>query len=957
MGVVYRAYDDRLNRAVALKVLPPEVVSDPERKRRFIQEARAASALNHPHIVTIHEINAVDGIDFIVMELVEGKTLHELIPEGGLLIAEGVEYALQIADALAAAHSKGIVHRDLKPANVMVTSAGSNGCHVSSLKILDFGLAKLAAADDTAPTGTHSALTEAGAILGTAAYMSPEQIDGGLIDSRSDIFSFGAVLYEMVSGRRAFPGGSALVTISAVYRTEPEPLGSGVPASLKEIITKCLRKKPGERFQSIGDVRLRLAKLKSELSPSVPRGRRNARRFATTFVSVALVGVLSWIWIGSRNTSWAYSQIPEVRRLMSTYDYQSALLLSDKVQKYIPNDRDFKQLLTEESWEGPVKSNPSGASVSIRAYGSANDRWQELGTTPITNARIPRGALEWRFTKSGYQEAHFISNALIPEQAPMNVTMAEAKDVPEGMVYIPGASPFGLTLDSLIHITANVRPFYLDKLEVTNRQFKEFVDKGGYSRRDLWKQPFIKDGHEISWEKAMELFRDKTGQPGPKTWSLREYPQGQDDYPVTGVSWYEAAAFAEFVGKALPPVSYWNRAAMPQLIPHLIIPRSNFSRMGTQKVGEGGMNPFGTYDMAGNVTEWCWNEEEPGLHYSLGSSWNEPIYNFGAADKADGFDRGPAKGFRLAKFIDNVTDDAEMRPLRRLPTDYNTIKPVSEGVYQGFLRFYTYDKTALNAKTEKSVDDHYWKREKVTFDAAYDNERMIAYLFLPKNAKPPFQTVVFFPGLNVQTETNSENMVDIGIFSFLMRSGRAVVYPIYKGTYERGTGVGIPRGTMSHRDSRVQQFKDFARTIDYLEARSDIDINKLGFYGISWGGGIGAHFPALEKRIKVNVLVHGGLRMDPALPEVEHFNFASHVTIPTLMLSGKYDFGFPVKTSQIPMLQRLGTPEADKCRLEFEIDHEFLPEEFPKETLAWLDHYFGPVDGGPSVPFDRKRCT
>ena len=205
MGEVYRARDARLGREVAIKVLPAERVADEGRKRRFVQEARAASALNHPNIVTIHEIESTEGVDFIVMEYVPGQTLDGLIPKHGMRLGEALRMAIPIADALAAAHSRGIVHRDLKPANVIVTREGV-------VKVLDFGLAKLVAdeTDDTGETLTTASgsgvLTRPGVVTGTAGYMSPEQATGGNVDARSDVFSFGAVLYEMVTGRWAFAG-------------------------------------------------------------------------------------------------------------------------------------------------------------------------------------------------------------------------------------------------------------------------------------------------------------------------------------------------------------------------------------------------------------------------------------------------------------------------------------------------------------------------------------------------------------------------------------------------------------------------------------------------------------------------------------------------------------------------------------------------------------------------------
>jgi len=265
MGVVYKARDTRLNRLVAIKVLPPDKTADPARRSRFFQEAQTASALNHPNIVTIYEIDRDADCDFIVMELVPGRTLDAAIGRG-LKLADTLKFAIQTADALTAAHRAGIVHRDLKPGNVMVTDGGT-------VKVLDFGLAKLteaaASADDETRTVNAAAppLTERGAIVGTVAYMSPEQAEGKIVDARSDIFTFGSLLYEMVTGHRAFHGDTKMSTLSAILRDDPKPLsqsGAQTPRDLEKIIARCLRKDPARRFQHMDDIKIALDELKEE---------------------------------------------------------------------------------------------------------------------------------------------------------------------------------------------------------------------------------------------------------------------------------------------------------------------------------------------------------------------------------------------------------------------------------------------------------------------------------------------------------------------------------------------------------------------------------------------------------------------------------------------------------------------------------------------------------------------
>ena len=265
MGEVFKGLDTRLKRPVAIKVLPPDAVSDPERRARFIREARAASALDHPNIITIHDIAEEEGVSFIVMQYVEGRTLREVIRLGELDLPKKLDIAIQVADGLARAHQEGIVHRDLKPDNVMVTSD-------ARVKILDFGLAKLTEASEPSEEGAtkdrEAPLTQEGLILGTPAYMSPEQAQGRTVDARSDIFSFGAVLYELISGRQAFSGDTTLSILASILRDEPKRVGElspSIPLDLEKLVLRALRKDPDRRWQSMGDLLVTLKDVRDEM--------------------------------------------------------------------------------------------------------------------------------------------------------------------------------------------------------------------------------------------------------------------------------------------------------------------------------------------------------------------------------------------------------------------------------------------------------------------------------------------------------------------------------------------------------------------------------------------------------------------------------------------------------------------------------------------------------------------
>ncbi|HEU4525670.1 MAG TPA: SUMF1/EgtB/PvdO family nonheme iron enzyme, partial [Gemmatimonadales bacterium] len=524
-------------------------------------------------------------------------------------------------------------------------------------------------------------------------------------------------------------------------------------------------------------------------------------------------------------------------------------------------------------------------------------------------------------------------------------------EAPAEMVWVPGGA-FELYMPGLDHLEPEpTGAFYMDRHEVSHRDYKRFVDAGGYSDPKFWRQPFVDDGREVAWKDAVARFTDRTGRPGPASWELGSYPDGSGELPVAGVSWYEAAAYAEWAGKRLPTIFHWNRAAFT-VASSRIGPLANLSGKGPVPVGSTqSMNRFGVYDLAGNVREWAWNETGRGdARFILGGGWNDPDYAFVDAYGQSPFDRSPTNGFRCIRPVESEANRAALERVIKMPTrDFRAETPVPDSVFAQYLRLFAYDKTPLEARIEEEKETSTWVRQKITFNAAYGGERMMAYLFLPPSGKPPYQVVVLFPGSGV-IDMRSSAALEPGRADFLPKTGRAVMYPIYKGTFERGGDLhsDYPAETTFYRDYVIMWGKDLARSIDYLETRPDIDGGRIAYYGFSWGGAMGAILPAVEKRIKANVLYVAGMLFQRALPEADQINYITRVTQPTLLLNGELDFFFPQETSQLPMFELLGTPPEHKKRLVFPGGHSVPREEQIRESLAWLDRYLGPVGPGPN---------
>jgi dienelactone hydrolase/predicted Ser/Thr protein kinase len=923
MGIVYRGLDTRLGRPVAIKVLPAEATADLERHRRFVREAQSASALNHPNIVTIYEIGEDAGTTFIAMELVEGAPLDRILARGELPLTTALDYAVQIAAALAAAHARGIVHRDIKPANIVITPDGR-------AKVLDFGLAKLIERAPSESTITAMA-TMPGTLIGTLAYMSPEQAEGRPIDARSDIFSLGAVIFEMIAGRRPFASTSDLGLVTAILRDPPPPLRTlrpGVPPEIEAILDRALAKNPAGRYPDAGAMRADLAAAHArQTRPPEAGWRRPSVLVPVALLLVAAAAFGVWQTVNGRRARWAREvAIPEIERLEQSEQSLQAVRLARDAERYAPAEI----ARARDTWlRLDITTDPEGAEVAIRNYLDVKGVWEPLGATPLRGYPLPQGLYRLRIAKPGYES---LDVGYLPGRPPIRLTPAGSGEpgmllVPGGRIVVGAATPVDLS------------DYLIDKFEVTNRDFKRFVDDGGYRKPTYWTHPFRDGARSLGFEEAMARFRDSTGRPGPATWELGSYLEGQEDFPVGGISWFEAEAYARFAGKSLMTLYHWYNASGVDEIFSDMLRLSQFDAKGPARVGGEGIGPWGAHDMAGNVKEWCLNEAGvTSLRYIVGGGWNESAYRFYEPEARSPWERDPTFGVRLMKPSGDIADAAA--PVAHVYHDPASLVPVSDEQFALLRNFYAYDRAPLDPRRE-AVDDGspHWRKETVSFTGPTGSDRITAFFFVPKNASPPYQTIVFFPS-SYAREIPSSDALDLVSFDFIVRSGRAVIYPVYEGTYERRRP--LPPGISGVRDRNVTWAKEVFRTVDYLEARKDVDSSRIGYYSLSLGAFFGPIPVALEPRIKASVFAAGGLRFVRS-PEIQTANFMPRIKTPVLLINGTNDFAVP-PLHRRRFLELLGTPPEHKKLVELEGGH--VPtdvRQFFREALSWYDRYLGAV--------------
>ncbi len=659
MATVYLAEDLKHHRRVAVKVLRAELAAalGPE---RFLREIEIGAQLHHPHILPLYDSGEAAGFLYYVMPCVEGESLRDrLAREKQLPLDDALQIAREVADALSYAHSHDVVHRDIKPENIMLESGHA--------VVTDFGIARAI----TAAGGVE--LTETGIALGTPAYMSPEQAAGSKeLDGRSDLYSLGCVLYEMLGGQPPFTGPTVESIVHQHLAAEPPSITSirpAVPAAIAGVLGRALAKTPADRFSPAAQFAeaLRGATVASAPPAATPgdgtqtlvAGRKRGRQglyLAGAAVVVVLAAALYLIRFRRagavpKETFATLQTAAQEGRLDDVYAGLAAAGLDF-------GDRRVRALAELVAGTVAIETDPSGVLVSLwRVEPIATfpeHPAMVLGKTPVKERPLVAGEYLLRLAPRERDTLTLLVDVAVRAETRVRKTLLPTGGGWDGMVLVVrGLSP-------LEPSGPPVPAFLIDRHEVTNAEFGKFVAAGGYGDSTHWPQTLFVDHRPTPWRQAVRAFVDRTGLPGPRGWSSGTFPPDRANHPVTGVTWYEAAAYARWVGKELPSRAQWYRAALgdgDHVYPwgrdaRSATRRANFNLAGTSPVGSLplGVSPFGCFDMAGNVREWLRDETaEGGRYFAAGGSWKDPTYMF-LADHLEPFDpafAGPGLGLRL----------------------------------------------------------------------------------------------------------------------------------------------------------------------------------------------------------------------------------------------------------------------------------------------------------------------
>jgi eukaryotic-like serine/threonine-protein kinase len=623
-----------------------------------------------------------------------------------------------------------------------------------------------------------------------------------------------------------------------------------------------------------------------------------------------------------------------------------------------------------------------GATVFFKPYDDLDGEWMYAGVTPFAApVDAPYGTLRLKVTKPGFRTGYFAianpgpsvvndpPNRIITQRGLSRIPLPLIRDgsLGDDMVLVPEThipvflSGWTTDMNAGNH-EQKIPAFAIARHEVTNQEFKEFIDAGGYDEPAYWAGlRFQEKDRELTWAAARAKFVDATGRPGPSTWQLSTYPPAQAEFPVSGISWYEAMAYARFRKRSLPTIHHWVRAALGPYDPHFnaaprIAASSRFSSEGPASAREEvGLGPWGTYHMAGNVREWVLNSTGTGaaLGLALGGAWSDYASESQTAQSEQPMSRLPSIGMRLMQtFSGNTPDESLLEPIELIVDRAGPQRaPVSEDAFDAMRFQFTAGHGKPNDILVTEVErTPLWIAEEISLTFSGD-ESATLYIVRPRVARNPLQPVIFGPANDCCSlkRPNRKALDQLFIAGFIVNSGRALVMPIWFGSYERVEPANPDPAATADRQRRsaLGWERDLGIVLDYLETRADLDPHKVGYFGFSRGAAVTsitlALEPTLNERVKAAVLLSGGIELRQTLhPMIDMINYAPRIKMPVLMINGRFDHHYPYGLSQRRMFELLGTAPDQKQHVVYDTGHfSFPPNSVARDTSNWFDRYLG----------------
>jgi class 3 adenylate cyclase/dienelactone hydrolase len=589
--------------------------------------------------------------------------------------------------------------------------------------------------------------------------------------------------------------------------------------------------------------------------------------------------------------------------------YNGLMSMKSRMQRNI----DYNLLWDAITFKLHIETNVKGASVYAKPYSNPDTTWHYLGKTPLYSYPFPKGLSRIKIEYENYNTQLDMIFRPFNKDFPTDTlvySLFEPDEVPAGMVYTTDIEGDYWTTPQLP--SEKIPAFWVDQFEVTNEQFKRFLDSGGYQDEQYWVHPFVDGDDTLAFQDAIVRFQDQTGRLGPAGWELGDIPEGENNLPVTGVSWYEAAAYARFEGKDLPTIFHWTLLSGSHASPE-VVKFGNFNGKNPEPAKTyPSLTRFGTYDLPGNVSEWIFNNSYINEHFVMGGNFEEPTYFYNSPFvHASTWTRSRLIGFRCILKDSTKSNPSLAQDFSISKRDYGNLNPVKDEIFQIFQELNEFESVALNPKVVSETLEETYKKVIVQLNVPYEQKPLPVYLFIPQKYSPPYQSVIYFPGLDSHFSDQQSYIEFDDRIDFLVKGGRLVIWPVYYASNGRGT-INITN-LVQWKQAYRYMISDVKTTIDYLETRSDLFLNKIAFYGASWGGAIAPYILASEDRISLGIVKNFGVSSMAKyrFKEFDQVDFLPRVEIPMLMLGGRYDFDYVMEQQQA-FYDLLGTPLNDK---------------------------------------------